>query len=299
VIVPDGPLWELPFQALQRDGQRLLLDDHSLAYAPSLTALVEMRKARRPAASAAALFALAGSRAGNASSSAGEELGPDGGLEMRRQVEGLAGLYGQAASRVYVGTRATEDRLRDEAGRYAIVHLAAHGFFDDQNPLYSHLRLATSGHGDTPSSDGRLEAWEILEMGLPVRLAVLSACESGRSASGEGDGLLGLTWALFVAGCPATVVSQWNVDAASTTELMLEFHRRLRRGVSPAEALRRSALALRASPRYGHPFYWAPFMVVGDGGAAVLGGAPGVSPARLRRPSGPLRAEVLEEPARR
>jgi CHAT domain-containing protein len=83
--------------------------------------------------------------------------------------------------------------------------------------------------------------------------------------------VIGLTWALFVAGCPTTVVSQWKVRDDSTSQLMLEFHRRRRtqdagrRTVSKAEALRQAALKLMRSKDYSHPFFWAGFVVVGDG----------------------------------
>ena len=96
-------------------------------------------------------------------------------------------------------------------------------------------------------------------------LAVLSACETGRGRPGAGEGVIGLSWAFFVAGCPTTVVSQWKVESASTTELMLAFHRNLRSGRSKALALQAAALKLLRESRYRHPFYWAGFVVVGDG----------------------------------
>src|SRR5205807_640403 len=101
---------------------------------------------------------------------------------------------------------------------------------------------------------------------------VLSACETARGRVTAGEGVIGLAWAVFVAGCPATVVSQWKVDSASTTELMLEFHRRLRTqtvkastDASTARALQQAAIKLLRSNEYSHPFYWAAFVVVGNG----------------------------------
>jgi CHAT domain-containing protein len=95
---------------------------------------------------------------------------------------------------------------------------------------------------------------------------VLSACETGRGRVGRGEGLIGLSWAFFVAGCPTTVVSQWSVDSESTSRLMLGFHRALARGRSRAEASRDAALALKRDRRWAHPFHWAPFIVVGADG---------------------------------
>ncbi|HEV7503160.1 MAG TPA: CHAT domain-containing protein, partial [Vicinamibacteria bacterium] len=116
---------------------------------------------------------------------------------------------------------------------------------------------------------------EILEMSLDADLAVLSACETGRGQSGAGEGLIGMTWAFFVAGCPTTVASQWKVEAASTNRLMLAFHRELRAGHSPAEALRLAALTQLRRPGERHPFYWAGFVAMGDADP------PASPPARL------------------
>src|SRR4029077_4487717 len=130
------------------------------------------------------------------------------------------------------------------------------------SPLYSQLVLAAPRAGE--SDDGLLEAREILEMSLDADLAVLSACETGRGQSGAGEGLIGMSWAFFVAGCPATVASQWKVEAAGTNRLMLAFHREVRAGLSPAEALRLAALSQLRRPDERHPFYWAGFVAMGD-----------------------------------
>jgi CHAT domain-containing protein len=78
-----------------------------------------------------------------------------------------------------------------------------------------------------------------------------------------GEGVIGLTWALFVAGCPRTVVSQWKVADASTSQLMVEFHRQLKTK-SKVEALRQAQLQLLRNPNYRHPYYWAAFVLMGD-----------------------------------
>lgn len=104
-------------------------------------------------------------------------------------------------------------------------------------------------------------------MDLKADLAVLSACETARGRIGAGEGVIGLSWALFVAGVPSTVVSQWKVESSSTRDLMLGFHRGLRdkRQLSKAEALRQAVLPLLKNSRTDHPFYWAGFVLVGDG----------------------------------
>jgi CHAT domain-containing protein/tetratricopeptide (TPR) repeat protein len=279
VIVPDGPLWELPFQALLRPAGRYLVQDAAISLAPSLTALREMMKLRRknvPAAGVSLLAfgnpALITQSAGRAAVMQDEKLEPLPDAE--KQVRELDGLFGRlsppARRKVYVGAEATEERLKAEAGDYSILHLATHGILDDRSPMYSHLALAqTTGSGN---EDGLLEAWEILKMDLKAELAVLSACETARGRIGAGEGMIGLSWAMFVAGVPTTVVSQWKVRSDSTADLMVNFYQQLqsraakdKAGLSRAEAMRRAALRLLGTAQYRHPFHWAGFVVIGDG----------------------------------
>jgi CHAT domain-containing protein/uncharacterized protein HemY len=278
LIVPDGALWELPFQALQTPRGRYLIDDHAICYAPSLTVLREMINARRAreanSLGAPTLLAMGdpalGSQPGARVSAAltGEGLGPL--PEAKRQVRTLARLYGQDHSKIYVGRNASEEQFKAVAKDFDILHLATHGILNDRNPMYSHLLLAQPS-GDA-EEDGLLEARELMKMELRASLVVLSACETARGRVGRGEGMIGLTWALFVAGAPTTVVSQWKVQSDSTTRLMIEFHRQLKsRPIgsstenSAAVALRSAALKLKGDTRYGHPFHWAGFIVVGAG----------------------------------
>ena len=281
IIVPDGPLWELPFQALMPDGEeaanrpaRTLWQMCALSFAPSLKFLAQTPSAapltRRPR-----LLAVGNPALGNARTAAGEPevesaLDSDG-IEplpdAERQVKTLVDLYGSGQSAALVGRAAHENAFKRSAGEYDVLHFATHGFLNDVAPMYSRLLMAQTDLA--ADEDGYLEAWEWLPLRLHARLAVLAACESGRGKLGEGEGVLGMSWALFQAGCPAVVVSQWNVDSASTTELMIAFHRQLLAGDGLAEALRRAALDMAKNPRYRHPFYWAPFVAVGRDQAIV------------------------------
>jgi CHAT domain-containing protein len=92
---------------------------------------------------------------------------------------------------------------------------------------------------------------------------VLAACNTAGGHVRDGEGVVGLSWAFLAAGCRNTVVSQWSVDSAATMRLMIDFHRAYAAGASPAAALRRAQLAMRHDPRRAHPFYWAPFVVIG------------------------------------
>lgn len=274
VIVPDDALWELPFQALKPASDRYLLEECAISYVPSLTVLREMTKprARKTATAKTTLLAFGNPSIGEetvqkvASIFMGEKLLPL--PEAERQVRALGKLYGPERSRIYIGPDAREDRAKLEADNCRILHIATHGIVNDSSPLYSHLVLAQpSGDSD---EDGLLEAWEIMNLDLKADLVILSACDTARGRVAPGEGVIGLAWALFMAGCPTTVVSQWRVEAASTTELMVEFHRNLRRRsnarspIAKAESLRLASLKLLRSRAYRHPFYWAPFVLIGD-----------------------------------
>src|SRR5262249_23727189 len=267
IIVPDGPLWELPFQALQVAPKRFLIDDHAVSYAPSLTTLSHMTRsgtARRkssPTVLAIGNPALGQGTVGTVQSLLmNEQLGPL--PEAERLVKTVGKMYGPSRSKVYVGVEAQEGRVKAEAGNYQIIHIAAHGILNDKSPMYSYLVLSQVDRD--PHEDGLLEAWEIMNLDLKAELVILSACETARGQIGNGEGVIGLSWASFIAGAPATVVSQWKVETSSTTDLMIEFHRNLMAGKTKAEALRLAALKLSKTEQYRHPFYWAGFVIIGN-----------------------------------
>jgi CHAT domain-containing protein len=276
IIAPDDKLWDLPFQAMLTRPNRFLIEDVAIAYAPSLTALREMsrrRKGSRASSGSATLLALGNPRLGPASLKRAatvtlrdEQFGPL--PEAEQEVKALSQLYGLARSKVYVGAEAREDRVKSEAGQAAIIHFATHGMLNNASPMYSYLALAEGG----AKEDGLLEAWELMQLDLKADLAVLSACDTARGRIGAGEGIIGLSWAMFIAGVPSIVVSQWKVETAGTRDLMVSFHRSLisapgagRTRPTKAEALRGAALRLMKNPATSHPFYWAGFVLVGDG----------------------------------
>ena len=272
VIVPDGVLWELPFQALTDTNGHYLIEDYAISYAPSLTVLREMRRLRKQrhgANSEANLLAIGNPELRNAIAERVSLVHRDEKLEPLPQAEKevtiLGHLYGPRSA-IYIGGDAREDRFKQEAGRFNVLHLATHGILNDASPMYSQIVLAQSDKGE----DGLLEAWEIMKLHLNADLVVLSACESGLGRVGVGEGMIGLTWALFVAGSPTSVVSQWKVESSSTAQLMVEFHRNLQSKnpklkLSKARALQKAALTVLANKNFRHPFYWAGFILVGDG----------------------------------
>lgn len=274
VIAPDDKLWDLPFQALLSDDNHYVLEHSAVSYAPSLTVLREMAKTGRRGSETARMNLLAfgnpalgrEAMARAALALRDEKLDPL--PEAEAEVKGLGRLYGAAHSKIYVGAEAREARAKAEAGDFRILHFATHGVLNNAAPMYSHLALA---QGDK-YEDGLLEAWELMRMDLKADLVTLSACETARGRYGAGEGVIGLTWALFVAGVPSTVVSQWKVESASTRDLMLSFHRKLLTpppaapaAATKAEALRQAELKVMKNPETSHPFYWAGFVLVGVG----------------------------------
>jgi CHAT domain-containing protein len=279
-IVPDGALWELPFQALHAGARGYLLEQYAVFYAPSLSVLREMSRRRAARTSAprggklaggASLFALgnpvlSGATVARVGATRDEPLSQLPSAE--REVNALGQLYGRDRSRVLIGPQAREAAVKMEAGRYRVLHFATHALLDDRNPMYSRILLASEPDGS--GEDGLLEAWEVMKLDLSAELTVLSACQTARGRVAPGEGIIGMSWALFVAGSPAAVVSQWEVDSERSAALMVEFHRNLlgqkpagRRAPTKSEALRQAALKLLRGP-YSHPAYWAGFILIGD-----------------------------------
>ena len=175
----------------------------------------------------------------------------------------MKSIYGEARTRIYTGASASEERLPTERG-YGVLHFGTHALLDDASPMYSFIALSP---GETKQSDGLLHVGEIMALHSEAELVVLSAASMARGRA-AGNAAVSLAWAWFVAGSPATVLSRWPVESASATEMMSEFHARLRsrpKRVAVAEALRQSALKLAHSNEYRYPYYWSQFMIIGDG----------------------------------
>jgi len=288
-IVPSEGLWDLPFQALLSRLNKYVLEDHALSYAPSLSVLREMKKKAvaqrvtgRSANSDGYLTKVSATASptlprllamGNPSLSGRtvsrlsftrSEGSFDSLPQAEQEVKAIGEIYGAQERTILIGTPAREETFKATGSKYPVLHSAAHGVLDDVNPLYSRILLAT----ESDSEDGFLEAREIMKLDLHADLAVLSACQTARGQVGSGEGLIGMSWALFIAGTSTTVASQWKVDSASTARLMIDFHRNLQSEkvrTGTAEALRQAAIKLMADPKYRHPFFWSGFVVVGNG----------------------------------
>lgn len=200
-----------------------------------------------------------------------QELGPLKYSET--EVEEVASLY-QPHTSVYVGARgertATEARAKAEAPYYRHLLFSTHGILDDQHPMYSTLVFP----GKEPDGeDGLLETFEVFNLSLHAELVTLSACELGLGRLKGGEGIVGMTRAFLYAGAPTIVASLWSVADQSTAELVIGFYKHLAISrLNKAAALKSSKLALRQRREtiegvefsYAHPFFWAPFILVGE-----------------------------------
>ncbi len=232
VIVPYRLLHYVPFHALH-DGVEYVIERREVSYAPSAGVLNHLLHRPRRAPRRAVLLGLP------------DEWTP----RVREEVAAIAPLFSQAT--ILNDDAATMEHLRAALPSADVVHLASHGQFRPDNPLFSSIRL----------HDGWLTVRDAYAMELNCELVTLSACETGVSAVAPGDELIGLARGFFRAGAPSLVVSLWTVDDAATAQLMTEFYSRLTAGDSPAAALRYAQRILAHDNE--HPFFWSPFILLG------------------------------------
>jgi CHAT domain-containing protein len=233
VIVPHGLLHQIPFHALF-DGERYLLERFEISYAPSARVYSLLCQQQAPQVSDKALVI-----------SVPDPLIPAVTEEARAVAQHLPG------AEVLSDGRATTDALRKASSGCCVLHLACHGLFRSDNPMFSSLKL----------HDGWMTAADVMQLDLADSLVTLSACESGRNEVFGGDELIGLARAFLGVGASTLVVSLWLVQDEATASLMGKYYERLGDGASPAEALRAAQLEIKG--QRPHPYYWAPFVLVG------------------------------------
>jgi CHAT domain-containing protein len=235
-----------------------VVEEHAIAYAPSASTLAALESRQRPRSKAPRVIAF------------GDPLLASGAApalpNAAREARDVAAVYG-ANALVATNAEATESRFRELAPQADILHIATHGVLDNASPLSSYVMLA--GNGRNRLTDGRVEGRELINLKLGAELVVLSACETALGRITSGEGVVGLSWALFAAGASTTTVSLWPVDSQSTTDLMAAFHRdrqqlSARGAPAPtARALQSAQLGLLGRAESRHPFYWAGFVVIG------------------------------------
>ena len=288
VVVPDGALAYIPFDALFSSPGRRLIEENEVVAMVSLSSLKLMRdrtRDRRPASRLVAVFAdpvLSGSdprvrpdrkapgqgvRGAALSSSAG-----DAGLadlqrlvSSRREAAAISALAPEKQRWEALDFDAELAAVRDpKLADFRIVHFATHGLMNSRDPRLSGLVFSLVDRQGRPQN-GFLRADEVANLKLGADLVVLSACQTALGKELRGEGLLGLARAFMYAGAPRVIASLWRVADSASTDLMSGFYQALLGAHVPAsEALRTAKLRLLRNPLRSAPYYWAGFSLEGD-----------------------------------
>ena len=238
-VVPHGPLHLVPFPALH-DGERFLVDRFSFSVAPSASVLATCSAKQAAGREPALVLGVA------------DEQAPQIQAEIEAVGRALPG------ARCLAGPEATLEQLRRLGAGCRLLHIATHGFFRQDNPMFSGIQLA----------DARLTLFDLYELRLGAEIVVLSGCATGLHVVEAGDELIGLTRGFLHAGAPSVLVTLWDVDDESTAEFMYRFYGLLGRGLDRAQAVATAMRELRE--QYPDPYHWAPFVLVGKPGGALL-----------------------------
>lgn len=253
LVVPDGPLHYVPFDALVRtlppasagvQEAGYAIDRYDIELLPSAQFL-GTAGATRPRAGPGRVLVITHEAPGAA-----------------QEADAIRAAWPARAVTVLAGDAASETAFRG-ARAYDVLHFATHAEADDREPLASHLRLEPD-----ELNDGFLHLGEIAAQRHRAQLVVLSACETFSGVLYRGEGLMGLARAFIISGAGAVIATEWPAGPAAA-ELMGEFYHQLARGSQPSEALREAKLVLRRRPGTSHPFYWAGFVLLR--GAAGVG----------------------------
>jgi CHAT domain-containing protein/Tfp pilus assembly protein PilF len=233
IFVPHGSLHFLPFHAL-KNGNSYLCDTHTISYAPSATVFALCQEKAPSNMSASLVLGIPDERA----------------PEILAEVQSVAAILPH--SDLFVGAQATTEVLKTKGSRSALLHIATHGTYRQDNPMFSGIRLG----------NGYLNLYDLYQMRFSARHITLSGCATGMNFVAAGDELLGLERGLFCAGAASLLLSLWDVHDRSTAALMEVFYKRYIESGNMAEALQCAMQQLREeSP---HPYFWAPFVLVGQ-----------------------------------
>jgi CHAT domain-containing protein len=274
LVIPDGPLHALPFEALLRTGDQFLVQWKPLHRALSATVYAELRSRPRWTQSQGSelvafgdpVYArIEGSSPRAAMEGAAPSVGPSAPLPFSRdEVNGIA-RHVSGPTELFLGPSATETRAKSVPRHVRYLHFAVHSFVDRQSPLNSALVLSTPAAATDTQDNGLLQAWELYErVRWNADLVALSACDTALGAEFSGEGLMGLTHAIQFAGARSVLSSFWRVDDRRTSQLMQSFYGHLRRGLAKDEALRAAQVEMIKSPYSSSPAHWAAFTINGD-----------------------------------
>jgi CHAT domain-containing protein len=263
IFVPQGPLFLVPFAALQDSNGKYLIEQHTILTAPAIQVLDLTRQQRQKVPQTATRTALV---VGNPTmpslpASPGTPAQPLPSLPgAEQEAKAIAALL---QTQAVTGNQATKAKVLPRLAQVQVAHLATHGLLDDFAGLGVPGAIALA---PTRSDNGLLTSSEILQLHLQADLVVLSACDTGRGRI-TGDGVIGLSRSLISAGTPSVIVSLWQVPDAPTASLMTEFYKNWQPGSATkpqnkAQALRQAMLT--TLQQYPDPRDWAGFTLIGE-----------------------------------
>ncbi len=273
VVVPDLGLFNLNFETLVRDfnGGRMnyMIYDYEISYALSASTTIQFESLDRQKGSRLLAVAPGFSDELKADYLAGM---PDSVFIDQAYLSSIQQPFSvQTAQRVarsfggksLVDSFATESEFNSLAGQYQILHLGTHTEINNVSPLMSKFVLAKSHDS---SQDGYLHAYEIYNMELRAELAVLTACETGIGKETTSEGALSIAHSFAYAGCPSIILSIWQIDEKSSSEIIEGFYKKLNSGASKSAALRAAKLEYlsNASVELSHPYFWSGLVLMGD-----------------------------------
>ena len=233
IFVPHGPLHFLPFHAL-KNGDTYLCDTHTISYAPSATVFALCQEKPPSNMSTSLVLGIPDERA----------------PQILDEVQSVAAILPNAD--LFLGGQARTEVLKSKGSQSALIHIATHGTYRQDNPMFSGIRLG----------DGYLNLYDLYQMRLSARHVTLSGCATGMNFVAAGDELLGLQRGLFCAGAASLLLSLWDVHDRSTAELMQSFYKGFIGTGDMAASLQSAMKQLRQhSP---HPYFWAPFILIGQ-----------------------------------
>lgn len=286
LVIPDGPLNLLPFEALLTEEAKVgdsyrdhsyLLKKYAVSYLPSVSmsdffSNEKENSYRDKLAAFAPVFSgkkinklptVASRNNWEALPSTSYEVQEIAGvLEQERSL--WARVTGDRSTRLFLRNDATESRFKSSPLRnYQYLHLATHAFASDTSAGRAGIAFHPEQNSQS-GEDGILYAEEIYSLDLNNELIVLSACETGTGEVRTGEGIIGLSRAFQYAGADKLLVSLWNVEDRSTARLMISFYKGLQEGAKPYEALRSAKQRLIEGYTYAHPRYWSPFIFIGN-----------------------------------
>jgi CHAT domain-containing protein len=232
VIAPCSVLQDVPFHALY-DGSRHVIDDFTVSYAhsASLYALCQSRRVHKVEKSL--ILGLP------------DDLAP----HVQEEVIAIANLL--PAPRLFLGQSATAQCFHSEGPESRFIHVASHGHFRRESPLFSGIKLASS----------YLSLYDLYRLTLPAELITFNGCSTGRNVVARGGEALGLARGLICAGAETALLTMWDVQDRSAARWMCVFYKHLVAGQKKSDALQKAMQEVRSE--YPHPAYWSPFVLIG------------------------------------